>query len=158
MKTQALPRPLITSSGFDDQMGHGAISVVKSFGDHALSYKNRAEILVVEDESDFLEMLGSALHEYDVVTAQNGQEALAIFQQRSPDLVLTDIVMPKLDGVQLITEIAKYKTPIVAFSGYAMDESSFGWYMVQESAVKFFEKPFMLDQFVAYVDEVLKKS
>lgn len=66
-------------------------------------------VLIVEDEwaiADWLEVLLSE-HAYNVLVAGNGREALDILHRETPDLVLTDFMMPFVDGAALIAEMAK---------------------------------------------------
>lgn len=64
-------------------------------------------ILLVDDEIGILKVLGISLSDrgYRVLTAQNGEEALRIFGEEKPAVVLTDIKMPGMDGIQLLQEI-----------------------------------------------------
>src|ERR1051326_8011086 len=61
-------------------------------------------VLIVEDVPDILKLLDATLtfKGYKVVTARNGQEALEAIQRERPALVITDIMMPKLDGFGLV--------------------------------------------------------
>jgi DNA-binding response OmpR family regulator len=63
-----------------------------------------ARVLVVDDDANLLEMLQEILTEehYDVVTARDGREALATVYRERPDLILTDLHMPEMDGLQLL--------------------------------------------------------
>jgi CheY-like chemotaxis protein len=76
-------------------------------------------ILIVDDEFGLAEMLRDMLHEleYDVALAINGQLALQVLQERSVDLVITDLMMPVMDGIELGTAIrndeALRRIPIV---------------------------------------------
>lgn len=67
----------------------------------------RTRILVTDDDQDMREILAHALlHEgYDVVTAENGHEALKMIRQHQPALVLTDALMPGMDGRDLCQRI-----------------------------------------------------
>lgn len=64
-------------------------------------------ILVADDEDDILELVQARLSKrgYDVLTAKNGQEALAILARRQPDLVLVDYRMPDVDGTEVCRHI-----------------------------------------------------
>ena len=64
-------------------------------------------ILVVDDEPDICSELGSFLQKkgYEVITASNGEEALAIYKKRKPDIVLSDYRMPLMNGFELILKI-----------------------------------------------------
>ena len=64
-------------------------------------------ILVVDDTAQNRDMLSWRLtsHGYDVIVAGDGEEALACVRQSSPDLVLLDIMMPKLDGIEVVRRL-----------------------------------------------------
>ena len=64
----------------------------------------RKKILIVDDEEDILHFLELVLREkgYDVVTAGNGHEALTVAQIEKPNLVLLDIMMPQMDGWEVL--------------------------------------------------------
>lgn len=65
---------------------------------------NQGYLLIVEDDPDILELLDTTLRiqEYQVVTAQNGRDALEIVRDEHPRLVIADIMMPHLDGYGLV--------------------------------------------------------
>ncbi len=65
------------------------------------------KIMVVDDEPDLLEVVKLILESdgYQVVTANSGQEALSIIEKEMPDLVLLDIIMPKMDGWEVFSRI-----------------------------------------------------
>ncbi len=84
---------------------------------------NLAKILVVDDEWEFLCSIQSVLTDagYDVITAENGTQALHLVQAEEPDLVLTDIVMPDVSGLQLartIRQSSRKFIPIISITGY----------------------------------------
>ena len=68
-----------------------------------------SKILVVDDELNICELLKLYLENegYTVFTANDGQAAVTAFQQKAPDLVLLDIMLPKMDGWQVCREIRK---------------------------------------------------
>lgn len=67
------------------------------------------KILLVDDEQDILEFVGYALKKegFIVFTAQNGKDALAIAKKEIPDLIILDIMMPEMDGIETCGEIRK---------------------------------------------------
>jgi signal transduction histidine kinase len=79
-------------------------------------------ILVIDDERPVLEGLRVFLEDegYDVHEAQDGPEGLKVFRAIRPDLVLTDLRMPGMSGIEMISEIRKLKehTAIIVFTGY----------------------------------------
>ena len=80
-----------------------------------------AHILVIEDDDQFREMLVQMLtnDSYRVTFACNGEEGLRLSGQVKPDLIITDILMPKMDGIETIKELSKQGNgiPVIAISG-----------------------------------------
>lgn len=80
---------------------------------------DKKKILVVDDEQDLLDFVTLRLeaNNYQVVVARDGEEALKFFVQEKPDLVLLDIVMPKLNGFKVCQALKKNpagaKIPII---------------------------------------------
>ncbi len=80
------------------------------------------KILLVDDEEGIRKVLGISLMDigYQVFTAQNGREALAVFRQHSPPIVLTDIKMPLMDGIDLLQQIKAESpdTEVIMLTGH----------------------------------------
>lgn len=82
--------------------------------------KKDIKILLVDDEPDILEIVGYNLSNegYSVVTAQNGKEALLVAEKHQPELILLDIMMPEMDGIETcekLREKAQFKDTIIVF-------------------------------------------
>jgi DNA-binding response OmpR family regulator len=79
-------------------------------------------ILVVEDNADVREMLLLYLTDegFPVITAEDGQQALSLIERSPPDLIITDIHMPNLNGVELIRRLREQSSnvPIVVTSAF----------------------------------------
>ena len=79
-------------------------------------------ILLVDDEEGIRKVLGISLTDmgYQVLTAENGHEAIRIFRDRSPSIVLTDIKMPEMDGIDLLRRIKKDNpnTEVIMMTGH----------------------------------------
>jgi CheY-like chemotaxis protein len=117
-------------------------------------------ILVVEDVPHILELLEVTLRfkGYPIVTASNGQEALQRIAEERPALVITDILMPKLDGFALVQNLrTNPKTgdiPIIFLSAtYVTPEDKA--FALSLGAVRFLEKPVDTEEFLLTVAEVL---
>jgi CheY-like chemotaxis protein len=82
-------------------------------------------ILIVDDEPDMLENVARILRRgpYRCVTAASGQEAMATLRDAPPDLVLTDLRMPGMDGLAVLraTKRLAPRTPVVIVTAYASD-------------------------------------
>lgn len=80
----------------------------------------KATILFADDDSDILEMISYNLKKegYNVVTAVNGEQAVEVCKEIQPDLILLDVMMPKMDGVEVCETIRKLDLPfqpLIAF-------------------------------------------
>ncbi|MBK1719115.1 response regulator [Thiocystis violacea] len=79
------------------------------------------KVLIVEDDEIFRAMLEEMVRRegYQVSAVTNGNEALAAIERNPPDLVITDILMPEKDGIELIMDLARLgsQVPIIAVSG-----------------------------------------
>lgn len=84
----------------------------------------KRKILLVEDSSDSREVLQVLLHLYgfDVLAAADGEEGLRLAAAEPPDLILTDLNMPKLNGIEMIRQLRAQpefeRVPIIATSAY----------------------------------------
>jgi CheY-like chemotaxis protein len=86
----------------------------------------KTKILVVDDEIDFLEMISLRLkaNDYNVVTAMNGNEALEKFKSEKPAAVLLDILMPGMDGIDVLKKIRQDdpKVPVFIITAFSNEE------------------------------------
>jgi len=84
------------------------------------------KILIVEDDKDFLWILKQSFVSagFFVVTAQDGQEGLMIAEKEKPDLIMLDILMPKIDGIETARKLqeARNKVPIVFLTNMKDEE------------------------------------
>ena len=117
-------------------------------------------ILVVEDVPNILELLDVTLRfkGYPVVTASNGEEALELVSKKEPALVITDIMMPKMDGYTLAFNLRRNPEtshiPIIFLSAtYVTPEDKA--FAMSLGAVRFLEKPVDTEDFLLTVAEVL---
>ena len=111
-------------------------------------------VLVVDDNADMRSHIRSILStNFDVVTAGNGRDALKKMKERQPDVVLTDIMMPVMDGIELLKEIKSNKTtantPVILLTARAGEESKIeGWGM---GADDYLVKPFSSKELAARI-------
>jgi excisionase family DNA binding protein len=120
-------------------------------------------ILIVEDDEQCRNMLKQFLkrHEYKVLEAKNGEEGLDVFHRKLPDLIITDILMPDKDGIDLIGEICSThpSTKIIAISGGYNDNLLGSDHILKmaklQGSVKAFEKPLDLNEILETIEELL---
>jgi len=86
----------------------------------------KRKILIVDDEPDFLEVMRARLeaNDYEVTTASNGDEALKFIKNSKPDAVLLDILMPGIDGLEVLRRIRKMdeSLPVYIITAFSTDE------------------------------------
>lgn len=108
-------------------------------------------ILLVDDEAALIRVLKNELEEegFKVVTANNGKQAMFILKAQEINLVLTDIVMPDMEGLELINRVSKNwpEIKIIAMSGggRTLDQGKCLQYAKEAGAHHTFTKPFDSD-------------
>ncbi len=121
-------------------------------------------LLVVEDIPNILELIDTTLKfkgGYRVVTAHNGEEALEAIQKEHPALVITDILMPKIDGFSLVHKLRldpkTRNIPVIFLSAtyVAPEDKTFA---VLVGATRFLEKPIDIDLFMGTIKELLTQE
>jgi len=106
------------------------------------------KILIVDDNPHMSSLLSDILEffDYGAVGAQDGEEALTVLGKVSVDLVITDLKMPKMGGLDLLRTIKdKFPgLPVVVITGFGTDSSESDAYAA--AAAGFLAKPFMVDE------------
>ncbi|MEJ2100374.1 MAG: sigma-54 dependent transcriptional regulator [Desulfobacterales bacterium] len=114
-------------------------------------------VLVVDDEPSIVQSLSGLLSDegYKVSTAVNGYEALKVVDSDSPDLVLLDIWMPGLDGIETLKEIKKYHphTQVIIITGHGNVETAVR--ATKLGAFDLIEKPLSIDKIILTINNAL---
>lgn len=121
-----------------------------------------ASILLVDDELHVAQILGRRLARegYDINTARDGVEALSLIAEHTPDLVISDLQMPRMDGINLALKLAEdpmlRAVPIILLTarGHRVNDSD----IEQSGIVRLMAKPFSSQEMVTVVGEVLGGS
>ena len=118
-------------------------------------------ILVVDDEAQLVEMVVMRLEAsgYEVITAHDGQEGLDKARQENPNLIILDLMLPKLDGYKVCRMLKfdeKYKNiPIILFSARAQEQDrQLG---MQVGADAYITKPFEPKVLLEKIEELISK-
>lgn len=113
------------------------------------------QVLIVDDEKEFRQLVIQALPAVTVLEASDGREALEIVQEEKLDLVITDVRMPIMDGFGLLTQLRSQfaHLPVLAISGFidAVEVEKYDF-------DGFITKPLDLGEFQARVQEIIYKS
>ena len=117
-------------------------------------------ILLVDDEKDIREVLSISLADigYEVYTAENGEKALRVFQKFKPAIVLIDIKIPGMDGIETLEKMKKLfpLTEVVMLTGHATVESAIEG--IKKGAYDYLMKPCDIDQLMQKVEEATQKK
>src|ERR1700686_2247878 len=117
-----------------------------------------ARLLLVDDDANLLVVLAEQLRAdgYDVSTARDGIEALRRLENGWPDLVLVDMMMPRLDGISLAREIkARADLPIIVLT--AIDAADSKAELLDEVAEDYVTKPYHYPELRARINRVLRR-
>ena len=117
------------------------------------------KILIVDDESQITRVLRHSLtaHRYDVRTAADGVSGLETFHDWHPDLIITDLQMPEMDGIELCREVRKVSTlPIIVLSVRGEEKTKVE--ALDAGADDYITKPFGIDELLARVRAALRRT
>jgi CheY-like chemotaxis protein len=117
------------------------------------------KILIVDDEKEIAQIMKKKIQAagYEVQVAYNGQEALDISHQDHPHLILTDVVMPVMDGFAFYNELKKSEDishiPVIVATAYGTTENMFRDLGAKDFLVKPFDMQRLLDKVAGYFKE-----
>ena len=125
-----------------------------------MAQQDKKKILFVDDDEGVREVIDGLLDiaGYDHVPAVNGQEALDLLKKESFDLVLSDVMMPVCDGIEMLRQIRQqhgFKIPVLLISGYSDIPM---WHMLNIGADAFIGKPFDMSQLTTAIANHLKTA
>ena len=121
----------------------------------------REKILIVDDDPDILDVLQLTLSEnYEVVSAPNGKEGLALVRSKNPDLIITDYMMPVMNGRELVKELKKdillSHIPVIMLTGKGEVKDIVGG--IEADADDYLVKPFEPDTLLARIRMILRRT
>lgn len=117
------------------------------------------KILIVDDEPDMLELLSMIITEktpYEVITTNNPLEVIDLIRKNNVDLVIADLKMPDMDGIELLNSIKKIDEDltVIIITAYGTIESAVE--TMHKGAFDFITKPFRKEQILYTIDRALK--
>ena len=117
------------------------------------------KVLLVEDEANLAILLKNAIGDnfYSFTIANNGREGIEKFLKISPDLVITDIMMPDVTGLEMAEELKKINqnTPIIILSAFSDKDKLLN--AIDVGIIKYFIKPFDPDELLDYIHSISSK-
>src|SRR4051812_45469129 len=122
--------------------------------------RGEARLLVVDDEPNIVELLSASLRYsgFEVATARNGQEALKLARELRPDLMVLDVMMPGIDGFEVVRRLTSegVRCPVVFLTARdATEDKVTGLTLGGDDYVT---KPFSLEEVIARIRAVLRRA
>ena len=118
-------------------------------------------ILVVDDDAWILRMVTTVLGKrgYEIVTAEDGEDALSVIQEKPPDLVITDVMMPRMDGWAFVKKLRTTRqfafVPVIFLTALSSDEDRIRGFRL--GADDYLPKPFRFEELDLRVAKALKR-
>ena len=116
-------------------------------------------VLIIDDEEGIRESLSGIFEDegYTVFTASSGEEALKVLKEQSPDLIMLDVWLPGIDGIQTLKEIKNMKPdlPVIIISGHGNIELAVK--ATKTGAYDFLEKPLSLERVLLAAKRALER-
>lgn len=120
----------------------------------------KAKVLIVDDEKSILETLTGIIEDegHEVITASSGEKALTLFTESSPDIVLMDVWMPGIDGIETLRSMKEKNRDacVIMISGHSTIDTAV--HAIKLGAYDFMEKPLSLDRVTILVRRALEKQ
>jgi len=116
---------------------------------------NKTKVMIVDDEIEILDILKTFLSkDYDVITAVNGLEAMAKFSMETPQIIITDINMPHMSGMELLKTVKEMSpfTEVILITGFKTPETSIE--AQEQGAFECIAKPVS----ILYLNSLLQKA
>jgi DNA-binding response OmpR family regulator len=120
------------------------------------------KVLVVDDEKHIATLLKRVLtgNGYEVFTAKNGEEALSLATQKQPDLIILDLMMPGISGIEVCRVLKTHKNtsgiPIIVLS--ALDRLIDKKYVIDAGGDAFLSKPINSSELLTIIDKLQNRN
>lgn len=118
----------------------------------------KRKVLVVDDERDIQDVLAFVLQDagYETMTTGRGDEALALSQEWRPDIVILDIGLPGLNGLEVCPRLVQMDIPVLVLSSHDRDEQIVEG--LEVGAEDYVSKPFNLKELLLRVEKILRRT
>lgn len=157
-KVDLLARKAFEETQRNTEMGGALIHSAHQVNNESLDEINRKTILVIDDNADVRQFLSLLLSpHYIVLTASNGEEGLLEARQNIPDLIICDVLMPVMDGLECCSKLKQDEVtshiPVLMLSAYALDDQRIEGY--KSGADAYMTKPFNNEVLMARIRNLL---
>jgi len=121
------------------------------------NHEKNIKVLIVDDESDMCWLLSHIFQDagYEVITATTGKEALTKVEKEEPELVILDVKLPDISGIEVLSTIKKVKSDIVVIMISAYGTEEMRKEAMRIGAYDFIDKPFNVEALLRTVRKAL---
>ncbi|RLI82398.1 response regulator [Archaeoglobales archaeon] len=116
--------------------------------------QNNKRILIVDHDTGVLDILRLMLSDYDCIFATDGEEAIKLYSEFKPTLVIMEIMLPKMDGIEVTKRILEID-PEAKIIGLTAFKYRWGEDLLKAGAIDVIEKPFRRDELLKIVEKYL---
>ena len=119
---------------------------------------HKISVLLVEDEKNICDFISTSLvsHNYRVTEAHSGQEALPLITSQCPDLILLDLGLPDMDGMDIIRQVRTWASiPIIVISARTQEQEKVA--ALDMGADDYLTKPFSINELMARVNSLIRR-
>ncbi len=117
------------------------------------------KVLAIDDDNAITELLAMLLrtHGYEVLTANSGEEGIKLLQEKSPDVIVLDLMMPGMDGWQVCKQVRTFSNiPIIILS--ALDDPAMIASALDAGADDYLVKPISSNILVAHLNRLIRRT
>lgn len=122
--------------------------------------QSRCKVLIVEDNVEIAHFIENSLHNAECLLAYNGKKGMEMALQYSPDVIIADIMMPVMNGVEMVKQLKANLTtstiPVIMLT--AKDDKKTEYNLLSLGVEAFISKPFDIKELVAHIDRILRNK
>jgi DNA-binding NtrC family response regulator len=121
--------------------------------------QDKVKLLIIDDDPKVSWILSEGLEgDYEIISARDGVEGIQVASKEKPELILLDIKMPGMDGLEVLSKLKKSDLPseVIMLSGHG--ETKYVVESIQQGAAEFVNKPFDVKEVEIHIQSVLEKS
>lgn len=124
---------------------------------NVLDYLSNRTVLYAEDEKDIQKSVSEILELFfhEVICVDNGEDALAEYYDSNPDILLLDIYMPKMDGIDVVKKIREENKTIPVILLSAHTEQEYLWRAIEQNITRYLVKPFNKDSLLEALEAII---
>jgi CheY-like chemotaxis protein len=123
----------------------------------------KRKILVVDDNTNFLDLIGLVFdEEFTILRGENGEDGMALARKELPDVILLDVMMPKVSGLEMLRELQSdtdtRALPVIVLTASNFDPTTMAMFQREVNVKAFLKKPCAIDKLRSEITRVLEKS